>query len=76
MHIYVDKLPEHPRDCLFSTRSEKAAGRFECILKAYIPEADISDNGYKPKCLCSITNCTHLKEIAFDNISENIKESC
>ena len=67
MKILVDKLPESPRDCLFSETlgTGKYTGYY-CILKMYIARADYLNRGYKPKCLCrNVTNCPHLKEVGY-----------
>lgn len=56
MKIFVDKLPEHPRDCLFSVKDVKFG--YICQLRPYIPEA-----GGKPPCLCkNVEKCDRLME--------------
>lgn len=56
MKIIVDKLPEHPRYCLFSMRDVKCG--YICQLRPYIPEAE-----GKPRCLCkNVEKCECLME--------------
>lgn len=60
MRIVVDAYPESPRDCLFSKLSGNEK-YYVCILKAYIPEADRNDCGFKPGCICKgVAKCEHL----------------
>lgn len=57
MRIVVDKLPDKPRDCLFSKRNVKYG--YVCQLRPFIPDA----NG-KPPCLCNdCSNCECLVEL-------------
>ena len=59
MKIVVDKLPESPRDCLFSELIPHAVGVYGCLLRGYIEKVDS-----KPKCLCKdVKFCDRLKEI-------------
>lgn len=59
MKIVVDKMPETPRDCLFSEQVQNRAGVYACTLRPYIEEA-----GCKPKCLCKNTGeCDRLSTI-------------
>ena len=59
MKIVVDKLPETPRDCLFSELVPHYVGVYGCTLRPYIEKVD-----GKPKCLCkSVDKCDRLKEI-------------
>lgn len=56
MKIIVDKLPESPRDCLFSKRHVELG--YICQLRPYIEEAQA-----KPFCLCkNVENCDRLIE--------------
>lgn len=56
MKIVVDKLPEIPRDCLFSELIPYSVGVYGCTLKGYIEKVD-----GKPKCLCkSVDKCDKL----------------
>lgn len=57
MKILVNEMPETPKDCLFSQLDLRGGKDFYvCTLRAYIPEADIKENGYKPSCVCR--NCS------------------
>ena len=57
MKIVVDKLPETPRDCLFSELT--IHNMYVCMLRPYIEKVD-----NKPKCICkSVDKCDILKEI-------------
>ena len=59
MKIIVDKLPETPRDCLFSELIPHSVGVYGCTLRGYIEKLDS-----KPRCLCkSVDKCNNLKEI-------------
>ena len=56
MKIIVDKLPETPRDCLFS--ESITIGKYGCILRPYNETVKC-----KPKCICeSVDKCDKLKE--------------
>ena len=56
MKIIVDKLPETPRDCLFSELIPHGVGVYSCTLRAYIDKVDS-----KPRCLCkSVDKCDNL----------------
>ena len=56
MKIIVDKLPETPRDCLFSQEIENHAGMYGCTLRPYIEKVD-----GKPNCICkSVNKCDCL----------------
>lgn len=53
MKIIVDKLPETPRDCLFSKLTSHG---YVCNLRAYITKVN-----QKPVCLCkSVDKCNRL----------------
>ena len=57
MKIIVDKLPETPRDCLFSELIPHTVGVYSCTLRPYIKKIDS-----KPKCICkSVDTCDILK---------------
>lgn len=48
MKIFVDEMPEEPRDCPFSERRQVGPHRvYVCTLRPYIEEAE-----GKPRCLC------------------------
>ena len=56
MKIVVDKLPESPRDCLFSEFVPHSVGVYGCMLRGYIEKID-----GKPRCLCkSVDKCNNL----------------
>lgn len=56
MKIIVDKLPETPKECLFSQRNVEYG--YICQLRPYIPEA----RG-KPACVCKdCSKCECLVE--------------
>lgn len=56
MKILVDKLPETPKDCLFS---ETTSIGYICVLRPYIEKIR-----HKPKCVCkSVEHCDRLKEL-------------
>ena len=58
MRIVVDKLPETPKDCLFSESVPHTEGVYSCTLKPYIEKVDC-----KPRCLCKSTDkCDRLIE--------------
>lgn len=57
MKIIIDKMPETPRDCIFS--ESISTGGYVCTLRPYIEKIQ-----NKPKCLCKdIKHCDRLKEI-------------
>ena len=59
MKIVVDKLPETPRDCLFSERIPHAVGVYGCTLRGHIEKVD-----GKPKCICKdVKYCDKLIEL-------------
>lgn len=61
MKVVVTEMPEEPKDCLFS-EFHLGSGMYLCTLRAYIPEADRRDSGYKPKCVCrSCDKCDKLE---------------
>lgn len=62
MRILVDRMPDTPRDCLFSERVTVHGDTFyRCNLRPYIEEADRDDNGHKPMCVCrNVSSCTNL----------------
>ena len=54
MKIVVDKLPETPKDCLFSEKT--IYNNYACTLRPYIEKMNI-----KPKCICkSVDECDCL----------------
>lgn len=56
MKIMVDKLPETPKDCMFS---EVTHVGYVCTLRPFIDKVQ-----HKPKCICKdIKFCDRLKEI-------------
>ena len=65
MKVVVTKMPETPRDCLFSELSTymKSGTRvYVCTLRTYIPEADYKENGFKPVCICKdCSKCDKLE---------------
>ena len=62
MRIVVDRMPDTPRDCLFSEKITVHGDTFyRCTLRPYIEDADIRSGGYKPLCVCRNTsNCNNL----------------
>ena len=59
MKIVVDKIPETPKDCLFSEQVQNRVGEYVCKLRPYIEEAE-----GKSKCLCKNTGrCDRLSTI-------------
>lgn len=62
MRIVVDRLPDTPRECLFSKKIRvKGDTAYACCLRKYIEEADTLNDGYKPECLCkNVSNCDKL----------------
>ena len=61
MKVAVTEMPETPRDCLFSVQNCEVG--YVCTLRAYIPEADESGTGYKPKCVCKNVNHCECLEV-------------
>ena len=64
MKIVVDKLPNTPRDCLFSTLVPHSVNVYGCTLKPYIEKIDSKSNCLcksvdKCDCLISIENAMH-----------------
>ena len=56
MKLVVDKLPETPKDCLFSELIPYSVGVYACTLRSYIEKVD-----GKPKCLCKcVDKCDKL----------------
>lgn len=65
MRIVVDSYPKNVRDCLFSELMDNG-DYYICTLREYIPEADIKDRGYKPRCICKgVDKCKHLVHEAY-----------
>lgn len=56
MKIVVDKMPETPKDCMFS--ESIVVGTYACMLRPYIDKVKC-----KPSCLCKdVTKCDRLIE--------------
>ena len=60
MKILVNEMPQEPKDCLFS-EYELRGEFYVCKLRQYIPEADRTGSGYKPRCICNCSNCENLE---------------
>lgn len=59
MKIIVDKMPETPKECMFSELIPHAMGVYNCSLRPYIEKIDS-----KPKCLCkNVDKCDRLIEL-------------
>ena len=63
MKILISRMPETPKECLFSELDIRGGKEFYvCNLRDYIPEADDRIIGYKPKCVCrDCKKCTKLE---------------
>lgn len=62
MRIVVDRMPDSPRDCLFS-KYKKVNGHtvYVCSLREYILESDIYHDGFKCGQGCKDSSkCTYL----------------
>ena len=62
MKILVTKMPQEPKDCLFSEFVGLRGGFYVCTLKEYIPEASRYE-GCKPKCVCRGSNMCNRLEV-------------
>lgn len=63
MKIIVDRMPDSPRDCLFS-KYKQAGSRvvYVCTLCEYVPENDTTGDGFKCGRRCMDTkNCPYLE---------------
>ena len=65
MKIIVDKIPNEPKECLFSELTRRGDRHiYICNLREYIAEADNNHTGYKPRCMCKCPkSCRFLKQI-------------